>query len=286
MTEGEERIRPLGRDELDKAIDWAAAEGWNPGLADADAFWAADPEGFLGIEVGGELVGTGSIISYEGEFGFLGLFIVPPEHRGKGFGRELWAEMVDRLRERLGPGAAIGLDGVYEMQETYAAGGFVLSHRNVRLEGTGADAVSDPDLVPLTSLPFEQVAEFDRAHFGFEREAFLRHWIDPNGGLGLGLLGDRGMRAMGVIRPCRSGFKVGPLFAEDGESAERVFAGLQRVAIGEPVLLDIPEVNPGAAELGGRHGMREVFGCARMYLGRAPDLRWDRIYGVTTFELG
>ena len=38
--------RPMRRPELDLALDWAAAEGWNPGLRDADAFWAADPEGF------------------------------------------------------------------------------------------------------------------------------------------------------------------------------------------------------------------------------------------------
>ncbi len=34
------------------------------------------------------------------------------------------------------------------------------------------------------------------------------------------------------------------------------------------------------------HGMREVFGCARMYLGPPPDLPGAEIFGVTTFELG
>ena len=35
-------IRPMRRADLDIAIDWAAAEGWNPGLDDAEAFLAAD----------------------------------------------------------------------------------------------------------------------------------------------------------------------------------------------------------------------------------------------------
>lgn len=279
-------IRPLSRDELDTAIDWAADEGWNPGLADADAFWAADPDGFVGNEVEGELVGTGSTVSYGGEFGFLGLFIVPPEHRGNGYGRDLWAEMVSLMRDRLDRGAAIGLDGVFEMQDTYAAGGFEFSHRGVRLQGMGGDAGADPELVPLPELPFEQVAEFDRAHFGFEREAFLRKWIDPAATHSLGLRGNDGLRALGVIRPCRTGFKIGPLFAEDPEAAERVFLGLRRAAVGEPVFLDVPDVNTAAVELGERHGMEEVFGCARMYDGPPPALPWDRIYGVTTFELG
>ena len=37
-------IRVMARPEIDTAIEWAAREGWNPGLADADAFHAADPE--------------------------------------------------------------------------------------------------------------------------------------------------------------------------------------------------------------------------------------------------
>ena len=61
---------------------------------------------------------------------------------------------------------------------------------------------------------------------------------------------------------------------------------LARVAAGGPIFLDTPENNPAAMELARRQGMREVFGCARMYLGPAPALAHHRIFGVTTFELG
>ena len=40
-------IRAMTREEIDTAVDWAAAEGWNPGLHDADCFHAADPGGFF-----------------------------------------------------------------------------------------------------------------------------------------------------------------------------------------------------------------------------------------------
>lgn len=40
-------IRHATRKELDIAISWAAKEGWNPGLFDADAFYATDPKGFF-----------------------------------------------------------------------------------------------------------------------------------------------------------------------------------------------------------------------------------------------
>jgi hypothetical protein len=52
------------------------------------------------------------------------------------------------------------------------------------------------------------------------------------------------------------------------------------------VFLDVPENNPQALALAERHGMREVFGCARMYLGAPPHIPWELIFGVTTFELG
>jgi hypothetical protein len=41
MTPNGYHVRPATRAELDRMVDWAAAEGWNPGLADADPFWAA-----------------------------------------------------------------------------------------------------------------------------------------------------------------------------------------------------------------------------------------------------
>jgi hypothetical protein len=38
--------------------------------------------------------------------------------------------------------------------------------------------------------------------------------------------------------------------------------------------------------LADEHGMTEVFGCARMYLGDPPPTPWGRVFGVTTSELG
>ena len=46
------RIRTMRPDEISIALNWAAAEGWNPGLADDACFAAADPEGFCSGELG------------------------------------------------------------------------------------------------------------------------------------------------------------------------------------------------------------------------------------------
>lgn len=279
-------LRTLSRAELDTIVDWAAAEGWNPGLEDAEAYWAADPEGFAGVERQGELIASGSMVSYDGAYGFIGFFIVRPELRGQGIGRRIWKELCDRMTARLRPGAAIGIDGVFEMQDFYAATGFELSHRNLRMQGVGASGDAGDALVALRELPFGDLVTFDRFHFGVDRPSFLRRWVDPVGGLGLGEVADGRIHGIGVARRCREGYKIGPLFADDAECADRILAGLARVTEGEPIFLDVPELNPSAVALAERHGMHEVFGCARMYAGAPPPVPWDRIYGVTTFELG
>ncbi len=279
-------IRPMTRTELETLVDWAAAEGWNPGLNDAQIFWDTDPAGFIAAELRGELIGGGSIVAYEGVFGFMGFFIVRPEYRGQGLGRQLWYARRDRLIARLQAPAVIGMDGVFTMQDFYARGGFVLSHRDLRFAGVGVAAALDTGLVDLAEEPFAELASYDAAHFPAPRDDFLRAWIAQPGGRALGAMRAGMLQGYGVIRPCRQGYKIGPLFAADAQIADSLLRGLADQARGESLFLDVPENNPEALALAARHGLREVFGCARMYYGPPPRLPDQEIFGVTTFELG
>ncbi len=80
------QIRTMTRKDLDIAVDWAAKEGWNPGIYDTDVFYATDPKGFLLGFLGDEPIASISSVSYDDTFGFLGFYIVKPEYRGKGYG--------------------------------------------------------------------------------------------------------------------------------------------------------------------------------------------------------
>ena len=278
-------LRPMTREELSTLVGWAADEGWNPGVHDAQLFWDTDPGGFIAADHDGELIGGGSITAYGGTFGFMGLFIVRPEWRGRGFGSELWHARLARLHARLEPGATIGMDGVYAMQDWYAKGGFVLSHRDIRFEGRGVAAEPGAGLVPVADVPFAAVTEYDRACFPAPRERFLSGWLRQPDGRAFAAWDGSQLLGYGVARRCGRGVKIGPLFADDLATAEVLFESLAGLRPGEPVYLDVPEINAPALELVARRGMREVFGCARMYVGPAPRLRDDRVLGVTTFEL-
>lgn len=48
------RIRNLRPDEISIAVDWAAAQGWNPGLADAACFAIPAAKSFFAGEIDGE----------------------------------------------------------------------------------------------------------------------------------------------------------------------------------------------------------------------------------------
>jgi GNAT superfamily N-acetyltransferase len=280
------QIRNMTRAEVDELVEWAAREGWNPGLHDAEIFWQTDPDAYVAAELDGEMIGGGAITSYDGKFGFMGFFIVRPEYRGRGFGNSLWHIRKERLLNRLEPGAAIGMDGVFDMQAYYARGGFVFSHRDIRFQSTGVDSRPDASIVPLQEVPFDAVLAYDSQCFPAPRPAFMKAWISQPDSLALGVVEDDRLAGFGVIRRCREGCKIGPLFVDDAICAEKLYTALIGLAPGEPVFLDAPENNPAATALARKFDMQEVFGCARMYLGPTPSVASDRIFGVTTFELG
>jgi len=182
----------------------------------------------------------------------------------------------------------VGLDGVVAQQENYRKSGFRLAYPNIRYGGTVASAAPPAGVVALDDVPFATVEADDATVFPAARSAFLRAWLDAPGHIGRALVHGGRLAAWGLIRPCRSGYKIGPLVADDRAAAEIVLAALVSAAGGgaAEVFLDIPSVNREAVALAHSHGLAPVFETARMYTGPIRPLRLDRVFGVTTFELG
>lgn len=293
MTTNQLHIRNMTRAELDVIVEWAANEGWNPGLHDADIFWATDPDGFIAAELNGEMIGSGSIVNYGGVCGFMGFFLIHPQFRGRGFGAQLWLARRERLIKRLQAPARIEMDGVFHMQSFYAKGGFQFLYRDLRFQGTAQTQTSTPtsistrcDVVDLSTIAFDEINQYDQAIFMAPRSEFLRRWISQPACHALCATHNGKLVGYAIARPSRTGYRIGPLFANDPATARVLFQSLLSRLPHQQVQIDVPECNTPGVEMVKGNGFQEVFGCARMAFGPPLPRPLQNIFGVTTFELG
>ncbi|MFE6549441.1 GNAT family N-acetyltransferase [Streptomyces sp. NPDC057746] len=260
---------------------WAADEGWNPGLCDGPAFFAQDPEGFFVGRLGDEPVSAISVVNYGSDYAFLGCYLVRPDLRGRGIGLATWETALAHAG-----GRTIGLDGVVAQQDNYRRSGFVFAHRTVRFTGTVPADQATPGVHPAGKADLDAIADYDRACYPADRPGFLEHWLSARGHrVFVRLEGDR-LTGYGVIRPARVGLRVGPLFADTVDDAGALLAACAGEAAGRELAVDVPETNTAGVALAERSGLTPSFETARMYTGPVRAFAGERVYGVTTLELG
>jgi GNAT superfamily N-acetyltransferase len=272
-------LRPLSLPEVEVLLDWAKTEGWNPGLADASAFLAADPEGFIGCFVDGEMAAGISAVRYGDDFGFIGLYIAHPSFRGQGHGRRVWSAGMQHLT-----GRTVGLDGVPEQQANYRSMGFEAAYETHRWSGTLAPGNTGE---VRTAGPSDSPAilAYDRDLFPASRNAFLNEWLHAPRVVKL-LVRSGQVGGYAVCRRCHEGWKIGPLFADTPSDAEQLLLACAVEAGGEMLQIDVPEVQREFANRLRDLGFSQGFTTARMYRGPKPDIHLHQVFGITTLELG
>ncbi|MDJ0383127.1 GNAT family N-acetyltransferase [Streptomyces sp. G-G2] len=281
------RIGGASAADMELFRDWADEEGWNPGDSDRLAFVVADPTGFLMGRLGGEPVACISAVRYGAGFGFIGFYIARPAVRGQGYGIQLWNAGMRRLEGRL-----VGLDGVVAQQDNYRESGFRSAWNNVRHEGVPSAGRVDEErgergieVVDARSLPFAELAAYDRRFFPEARDSFLAAWTGLPGRTALAAVRDGRIEGFGVVRPCSAASRIGPLYAATPGVAAALVRRLAERA-GGPVAVDVPDANPAALALMSGLGLVPTFEAARMYTGPAPEADLPALYGVTSLELG
>jgi predicted GNAT family N-acyltransferase len=280
ITEDNFRVRPMTKDDLKIALSWAASEGWNPGIDDVDNFYIADPGGFLIGELNGQPISCISVVRYNEKFNFIGIYIVKPEERKKGFGLKTWLEAF-----KLIPNQSAALDAVLQQVNNYQRFGFKPTHSHLRYQGIINGRIL-PDIRDLKTLDFEQLCHYDERYFPSYRPHFLSTWINQPHGQGYAIINDGDLVGYGVIRKAIDGWKIAPLFAENKDIAEKLFLALATYAEGSPIYVDVPNINKSAIFLFENYQMKPIFECVRMYIGEPPNIDWHNVFAVTSLELG
>ncbi len=283
-------VRPLSAAELQNAVDWSGHEGWNPGHHDAQCFRSIDPEGYLGGFLNGDMISSVSAVNYDDTFSFLGLYFVRPEYRGSGHGLEIAQHALARCGRR-----NMGLDGIAELQDSYRKSGFTFAHNNFRFCAKVADIlpklgqVLGRGITAVNDAPDALIA-YDRKLFPAPRDAFLQSWLSAPNHVSRVYTEAGQIKGYATLRPCQSGFKVGPLFADDSAIALALLASLLTTLPLDKgqheVFIDMPQPNEAAFSAAALLGLEKVFETARMYSDHEPDIDMNRIFGITTFELG
>jgi len=282
-------IGPMTYAEALQIFALARAEGWNPGTFDLACAWASDPDAFIALRHRETMIAGGSIFRHSANFGFMGLFIVEPRYRGHGLGRRLWHDRLARLRARLAPDAVIAMDGVFEMERFYAAGGFEPAYETTRYQGIARPATVtavDPAL-HLDSAPrHDAILALDRRTLPYDRSGLLRKWLVLPETIQVAAFREGRLVGFGLARPAASGFKIGPLITREPDVARALFAELVARVAGHQIQIDVPVPNHEGVALALSHGLVPVFGCRRMYFGGKPAEDLSSIYAAMSLEFG
>ncbi|MDM8167495.1 GNAT family N-acetyltransferase [Roseovarius sp.] len=273
--------RPTSAAELETVMGWAAEEGWNPGLADAAAFHAADPEGFFLTLVGGEPVAAISVVNHDEGNAFLGLYLCRPEWRGRGIGYATWMHGLNHAGSR-----CVGLDGVPAQEANYRVSGFVRTGASLRHEGR-VEAMASAAVRAAKEGDMPALMALDARATGYARPRFLGAWLSNEAEVRetrvLGANGD--IAGFATWRACGSGTKIGPVIAPGTGEALTLIADIAALRPDGPLIVDLPEGNTALRRALEQDGFTVPFATARMYRGPAPETG-PTLQAIATMELG
>lgn len=274
------KLRQMTGAELVHVLQWAATEGWNPGLDDARAFQSTDSEGFFVAEVDDTVAAAISVVNHSDDFAFLGLYICHPDYRGRGIGYALWQHALDHAG-----GRTVGLDGVPVQQDNYRRSGFEPAAQNRRYAGT-LPATDLPRLRPVLPAEIPHLIDLEAGANGYRKHAFLSAWLrDTDTRKTLVPEGGGTQSGFVTVRRCIEGYKIGPLVAPSVEAARHLLLGVGQVSRGASVMIDVPDDQQALAAICEGLGMTPCFSTARMYRGPAPQPAGG-VRALATLEVG
>ena len=237
---------------------------WNQIPADWKRFVALEPEGCFVAVLDGEDVGTVTTTTYGTKLAWIGMVLVPPEHRRKGIGTALLNHGLDYLKKK--GVECIGLDATPMGNKLYLTLGFWEDFALERRQGHG-QAVESKGVQAMGADELDAVAEYDAKRFGVPRPNVLKllHrdypelcWVAKDAG---------DIRGYVMMRPGLNAHQIGPWVASDAATAEELFKTALKAVAGKPIFFDVVIPNQAAVAIAAKYGFELQRPFVRMFLG-------------------
>jgi len=267
------QLRNLNNNDLAAALELSTLAGWNQTADDWRMLLELAPDGCFGMEVGGHVVVSATLVCYGDRLGWIGMVLTHPEFRHQGFAKQLF-EHVLAIADSLGV-KTFKLDATDQGQHLYESYGFKSEQAIERWfrPGSLAREISEP------SVEFTKLHQLDREAFGADRSKLLEK------------LARRGRccsdsAAYAFSRPGRSFSYLGPCLAESAEAARQVL----EMAIGIPEaggwFWDLLPANRNAVAVASEMGFAPQRRLMRMFRGEELSGNDQLVYAIAGFELG
>jgi len=287
------KIKTMSKADLEMVMGWANEEQWEPGKFEAKALYNIDPHGYNLLTLNDKPIASLAAVKHSSEYGFLGLYIVKKEYRGKGYGKILWDVAIKRLKSC----DVIELNGVLEQTKNYTKEAFEIDTINTRWSGVPSQAIIKQTLkhFNLSNLTINkdysltELLDYDEKVTGLTRRTFLINWINMPESHLLIAKKDKTICGYGLLSKTQNGYKIAPLFANNLEIARILFAKLCEYKENDSSLhIDTNENNESAITLIEQFQLKKVFNTQRMYYkGKARYLQNNsQIFGLTSLEVG
>ena len=253
MMEGPEKLRRLTCSDIPRAMELKEAAGWNQTEEDWRIFLDLVPEGCFALEKDGKVIATSTAVPYDRGFGWIGMMLVQPEERRKGYGTRMLDAAVSFLEAR---GLAPGLDATPLGKLLYDRHGFRALCSVERYVGTAPRGRSrHPACSTIEAGGLGGILQADMEAFGADRARLLRAFLGREGALGF--VARTGGLADGYLlaRPGSWFTYIGPWVARSPEAAAALWDTVLSVLPGATVGVDILVPNAPARALAAAAGL-------------------------------
>lgn len=284
-------VDSLTRADVPDAMALSTQAGWNQVAADWHRLLDLDADGCFAGRIDGDLVATGTLVTFGDEVGWIGMILVDEDHRRQGYGTDVFDRVLELAAER---GVTAGLDATDAGREVYRKRDFVdvapierwcgpLSADGGGADDAGSEAVAVDEVGSDDRDEIAAACALDERAVGVDRSDLIGHLVAEAGTTTLAVDGGRGGYA--VVRPGREHDHLGPLVADSETAAESLVRAAAAVVDGS-VLVDVLDVAFAESVLAPR-GMAPQRHLTRMVAEEpTPLLVGDGVRAAAGFELG